>query len=412
MSPRPLGKGPARGARRQNRTRAPRGPALAGREYDVEVGPVAHGGHCVTRLPADAHPVAGTPVAGTVVFVRHALPGELVTVRLTEGFGGDRFLRGDAVVVHRASPDRVTAPCPVAGPGLCGGCDFQHAGLDAQRRLKGQVVAEQLRRLAGVDREVEVEAVPGDTDGLRWRTRMRYHRLPDGGLGLRAHRSNAVVPVEDCLIQAPEARVTVEGEPGPSGPVQETVGPHRFLVDADGFWQGHRGAPAALVEAVLEAAAPAPGERVLDLYSGVGLFAAFCADAVGVTGRVVAVEGDARASSYAELNLADHPWAHCVSGPVEPALDVEIEGDPERGPGEYDVVVLDPPREGAKRAVVDRVAALGPRVVVYVACDPAAFARDVSFFAANGYELSGLRAFDLFPMTHHVEVVGTLHKVP
>jgi tRNA/tmRNA/rRNA uracil-C5-methylase (TrmA/RlmC/RlmD family) len=378
---------------------------VVGESYHVEVGPVAHGGHFVARLPADA-----PEIGGTVVFVRHALPGEQVTVRITEGRVGDRFLRADAVEIHTPSPDRVPRPCSYAGPGLCGGCDFQHVALDAQRRLKGQVVSEQLRRIAGIDREVVVEPVPGDDGGLRWRTRMRFHRVPGSAdpsaLGLRAHRSHAVVPVDDCLIQAPGARVTVDGEPEPSEPVVETVRGHRFQVAADGFWQVHLGAPDALVGAVLEGAAARPGDRVLDLYSGVGLFSAFLAEAVTGSGSVLAVEGDRRAAEHAAVNLAGTPWAEVRNGPVAPVL-AALPVD-----AAYDVVVLDPPREGARRPVVEGIVRLHPRTVVHVACDPASFARDVHLFGEAGYDLVGVRAFDLFPMTQHVEVVGAFAKLP
>lgn len=378
------------------RQRAARGRSLVGETFEVEVGPVAHGGHCVARLP-EGVPEAG----GTVVFVRHALPGERVTVAVTEGTVGDRYLRGDAVAVHTASPDRVERPCPYAGPGRCGGCDLQHVDLAAQRRLKGAVVAEQLRRLAGLDREVEVEAVPGDQDGLRWRTRMRFTRTPDGGLGLRRFRSDQVLPVEDCRIQAPDALVLVEGDPAPQEPVVEEVGGHRLVVAANGFWQVHAGAPDTLVRAVLGAAAVRPGDRVVDLYAGVGLFTVFLAEAVGSRGRVAAVEGDRTAAEHARANLAAYPWAHVQGGPVDRVLG----GDRIH---RADVVVLDPPRDGARRRVVEQVAALGPRRVVYVACDPAAFARDVATFAEHGFQLETLRGFDLFPMTSHVELVGTL----
>jgi tRNA/tmRNA/rRNA uracil-C5-methylase (TrmA/RlmC/RlmD family) len=391
------------------------------------VGPVAHGGHCVARLPEEV-----PEVGGTVVFVRHALPGEEVVLRVTEGEVGDRFLRGDVVEVVRASPDRVPPPCSYARPGLCGGCDFQHVALPAQRRLKAAVVAEQLRRLAGIDVPVEVEAVPGDDAGLRWRTRMRFHQTPEGGLGLRAHRSRRVVPVDDCLIQAPGARVVVNdvqsSAPAPGDPVEssqpvrepvsgrsqgrssttgtdvEEVRGRSFEVAADGFWQVHVGAPEALLAAVLEAAEVRPGDRVLDLYSGVGLFSAFLAEGVGERGHVLAVEGDRRASELAAVNLAAYPWAEPVTGPVDRVV-------AERG-AVADVVVLDPPRTGARRPVVEAVAATGAPRVVHVACDPAAFARDVALLAEHGYRLDGLRAFDLFPMTHHVEVVGRLTRVP
>jgi tRNA/tmRNA/rRNA uracil-C5-methylase (TrmA/RlmC/RlmD family) len=358
----------------------------------VVTGRIAHGGHVVARA------------ATRVVFVRHALPRERVTIEITEGNEGDRFWRADAVAVLEASPDRVEAPCPFAGPGKCGGCDFQHVSLPAQRELKADVVREQLVRLARLDPDdplvagLEVEAVPGDADGLRWRTRQRYVRSAElgAGKGMRKYRSHEVIPIDDCRIARDDAR-----EPEP-GTVTETVtaagATHDFTVAADGFWQVHPGAPTTLVESVLELAAPQPGESVLDLYAGVGLFAAFVADRVGAEGRVVAIEGDPRAS---ELSASNVPGAEVVSGDVGEVL-ASAYAD------RFDVVVLDPPREGARRPVVEAVTARAPRAVVYVACDPAALARDVAIFAEHGYRLETLRAFDLFPMTHHVECVALL----
>jgi tRNA/tmRNA/rRNA uracil-C5-methylase (TrmA/RlmC/RlmD family) len=331
-----------------------------------------------------------------VVFVRHALPGELVVVELTEGTEGDRFWRGDAVEVLEASPDRVPAPCPVAGPGLCGGCDFQHVDLARQRLLKADVVREQLTRLAGLDLDVVVEAVPGDVDGLRWRTRQRYVVLPDGRRGMRKHRSHDVVPVDDCLLEAP------------SPPSYSLLGLD-FSVADDGFWQVHPGAPRALVETVLDFLRPEPGESVLDLYAGVGLFARFLVDRVGPGTRVIAVEGDRAACDHAAANLGlDGPKRRSVAvacGPVDRVLATAYD-EP------FDLVVLDPPREGARRKVVEQVVDRAPRAVAYVACDPAALARDVAIFAEHGYRLERLRAFDLFPMTHHVECVALLSRRP
>ena len=234
-----------------------------GERYDVEVGPVAHGGHCVARVPAEDG-------SSRVVFVRHALPGERVVLQITEGTDGDRFWRADAVEVLAPSPDRVLPPCPYAGPGRCGGCDFQHVDLARQRALKSDVVREQLARLAGLEVDVTVEAVPGDDHGLRWRTRQRYVALPGGRQGMRKHRSHDVVEVDDCLIAGAPATHSVRGV--------------RFEVAADGFWQVHPGAPDVLVDTVLTFLAPQPGESVLDLYAGVGLFARFLAHAVGTTG--------------------------------------------------------------------------------------------------------------------------------
>ncbi len=222
-----------------------------------------------------------------------------------------------------------------------------------------------------------------------------------------------MVTVEECLIQAPGAEVVVEGEVdrvGEARVLEEQVRAQTFEVDLEGFWQVHVGAPETLVSAVLEAADVRPGDRVADLYSGVGLYTAFLAEQVGPTGRVHAVEGDRVASEHAEANLAAYPWVSTVRGPVDKVLRTGLERGVTGAAAEVDVVVLDPPREGARRAVVEGIAALAPRTVVLVACDPASFARDVALFAEAGYELGRLRAFDLFPMTHHVECVALLER--
>jgi tRNA/tmRNA/rRNA uracil-C5-methylase (TrmA/RlmC/RlmD family) len=360
--------------RRPTRARKARGASRVGARFEAVVGPVAHGGHCVARVGEE----------NRVVFVRHALPGERVVLEVTEGTEGDRFWRADAVEVLEPSPDRVEPPCPYAGPGLCGGCDFQHVALPRQRALKAEVVREQLSRLAGLEVDVQVEAVPGDVDGLRWRTRQRYVELPGGRKGMRKHRSHEVVEVADCLIAGPRATHVVDDI--------------EFGVDDAGFWQVHPGAPSVLVSTVVGMLGPRPGERVLDLYAGVGLFARFLAAEVGDAALVTLVEGDRRACAHAEENV---PGATVLPGDVGAVLS----GLP---PEPVDLVVLDPPREGAKRAVVEAVVARAPRAAAYVACDPAALARDVAVFAEHGYRLTALRAFDLFPMTHHVECVALL----
>jgi tRNA/tmRNA/rRNA uracil-C5-methylase (TrmA/RlmC/RlmD family) len=402
-----------------------------------------------------------------VVFVRHALPGERVVVRVTE----DRhpgFCRADAVEVLEASPDRVERPCPHSGPGLCGGCDWQHVAPAAQRELKAAVVREQLSRLAGLpDVDLTVEELPGGP--LRWRSRARFAVDRSGAAGLRRHRSHDVVPVDACPIADPEVdAVDVEAQRWPGvrtvevvaarrGPEVERLvvvdpgsapprrlpslaapasvavrGPHgverlrgrgwvaeqveidgaprTFRVSGAGFWQVHPGAAQALLDAVLAATAPAPGERALDLYSGVGLFAVGLALRVGADGVVLGVESEPRAVADGRRNVHDLPQVRLEQARVDDALGrlADLAEPAPRLAAGVDVVVLDPPRTGAGRQVVARVLALRPRVVAYVACDPAALARDLAFAPDAGYRLAGLRAFDLFPMTHHVECVATL----
>ncbi|GLX03508.1 MULTISPECIES: class I SAM-dependent RNA methyltransferase [unclassified Microbispora] len=411
---------------------------MGGERLELTVDAVANGGWCVARHE------------GRVVFVRHALPGERVVAEVTEETA--RFLRADAVEILEPSPDRVTPPCPFAGPGRCGGCDWQHASLEAQRRLKADVVAEQFRRLAGLDLKVVVEEVPGAEDGLGWRTRVRFAVERDGTAGLRRHRSHEIEHVTECLIAHPaveevgaerlawpgaasvevvaasggDRAVIVEPVPrrradipdvdaavlldeGRRGTralrgrasLTERVGERDFRVTASGFWQVHPGAAATLLGAVLDFGRPEPGEWALDLYCGAGLFAAGLAEAVGPEGAVLGIESEPQAAQDARFNLRDLPQAQVERGRVEEALDrLRIE--------RADLVVADPPRAGLGRPVVERVAGLEASRVVYVSCDPATLARDVAWFAGHGYRLEDLRAFDQYPMTHHVECVALL----
>jgi tRNA/tmRNA/rRNA uracil-C5-methylase (TrmA/RlmC/RlmD family) len=440
---------------RTNRTKdqaASGAKSLVGERYEVEVGPVAHGGHCIARHD------------NRVLFVRHALPGELVVALVTEGDEESRFLRADAVEVLRASNDRVQAPCPYAGPGRCGGCDWQHAAPGAQRRLKVAVITEQLSRLAGLTPQEAgwdgtVAPAPGDKvakgEVPAWRTRVQYAVDADGRAGLRRHRSHQVEVVDHCMIAAGgvdelgvEARewpgtasveaiaatgssdrqVIVTPSPGGRLPiveldqpvsvmrVDEQGGVHKvhgrgfvreraiqrtWRVGSGGFWQVHPQAPDLLSRAVLDGLRPRRGEMALDLYCGVGLFAGALAERVGDRGAVLGIESSKRAVEDARHNLADLERVRIEHGKVEQVL-------PRTGISEADLIVLDPPRVGAGRSTVEHLAALGPRAIAYVACDPAALARDLSYFATAGYHPTSLRAFDLFPMTHHVECVAIL----
>lgn len=414
-----------------------------GARIELSVERVANGGMCVARD------------GDVVVFVRHTLPGERVIAEVTETTR--RFVRADAVEILDASPDRVEAPCAFAGPGRCGGCDWQHASLDAQRRLKGEVVAEQLSRIAGIERDVEVEELPGAADGLGWRTRVRYAVDADGRPGLRRNRSHELEHIDRCRIAHPEVeRVGVTSLPWPSvreievvasgagdravvvstrGPqmptlpepeapaavlrrgkggrvqplhgrksVREPVGDRTFRVSPGGFWQVHPGAPEVLTGAVLDALRLEPGATVLDLYCGAGLFTAALADAVGEQGRVLGAEGDRDAVRDAEHNLRDLPWARVEAGDVAGRLR-------EWSDLRADAAVLDPPRNGAGRDIVRSLSRLRRMArIAYVSCDPATLARDLAVFAEEGFALESLRAFDAFPMTQHVECVAVLAK--
>ena len=420
--------------------RAAPAETLVGTELDVEVGAPASGGGFVARAPD-----------GRVMFVRHALPGESVRALVTSETA--HFLRVDAVAVLRASEQRVDAPCEYAGAGRCGGCDYQHVAPGAQRQLKEALLAEQLRRLAGLERAVTVEALPGSPDGLGWRTRVRFAAGRDGRLGFRQHRSHDLVPVDRCLLAgdaveaagaeavrwpgAEEVEVFAVAEDGPrivsvrtarrrragdsswpeldAGLVVdgrtvnrpprlhvEVRGIH-YRISAGAFWQVHEAAPATLVDAVVDGLQPEAGESVLDCYSGVGLFSLALAEAVGPEGSVIAVERDATAHEDAERNAEGYANVEAVHGEVTAAAI-------ERSGLAPDLVVLDPARDGAGVAVSRQLARWrpSPRRIAYVACDAASFARDLRCFLDERWSIASLRAFDLFPMTEHLEIVAIL----
>jgi len=405
-----------------------------GDRVELDVERLAHGGHCVARY------------AGRVVFVRHTLPGERVVAQITGSGKGGRFLRADAVQVLRPAPGRVPPPCPWSGPGRCGGCDFQHVDLAEQRVLKAGVVVEQFARLAGTDLsevlgvQVVCEPVPGDVDGLGWRTRVEFAVDDTGRPGLRRHRSREIVPVDDCLIAdrrvigsgalgtqhagaealdvvapgtGPVVTVRVPVPPGSSVPTViepvQIAGEDdivEFGVSARGFWQVHPGAAELFVSLVLDGLQPRAGESALDLYAGVGLFAAALAERVGPQGRVVAVEGDRVAVQLAADNLRHWPQATVQRDRVDQAVHRLA-----RAGRHHDLVVLDPPRIGAGRRVLEGVLACQPRAIAYVACDPASLARDSAYLAQSGWLLKRLRVLDAFPMTHHVECVAVFEPV-
>ncbi|CAM2734957.1 TRAM domain-containing protein [Skermania piniformis] len=410
---------------------------------ELVLGGPAHGGSCVGRWD------------GRAVFVRHGLPGERVRARITEDRGG-RFCHADAVEILDPSPDRVPAVCPDAGPGGAGCCDLSHAALPAQRVLKATVVAEQLRRIAHVSPTVTVEPLAGSATG--WRTRLRLAVDGAGRAGIRRYHSTTLAtglrcpqPVSGLLTDLSErrwqphaelvvvrdgagTRHLVELAPAPvsrtgrrspgrrgatsrraaagavraervlagSGRVHEHVAGRSWEFAATGFWQAHQEAAQRYSDLIGEWADLGPGATAWDLYSGVGVFAARLAEQVGMSGTVVAVDSAESAVAAGAAALADLGQLRFVAGRADRRL-AELP-DP-------DVVVLDPPRSGAGADVVAAIAARRPARIVHVGCDPAAFARDVADYRSAGYELDLLRAYDAFPLTHHVEVIGRFRPV-
>ncbi len=396
-----------------------------GQLIELEVSNVAHGGVMVARHD------------GRVVFVSDAIPGETVRAVVSDD-SKSKFWRADTVEVLAASEHRqphvwAAASLERRPEDRAGGAEFGHVTPAHQRELKRRVLAHALSRMAGIDSDVLVEPIPGRADGTGWRTRVRLHAAQDGTIGPYAARSHRVIRVTDLPLATPEleAAAPLDGRfawpvdlvapsTGPVlvldddrnvPPVIERVGDREFRVAARGFWQVHSSAAATLSAAVQDAIPPDmfdPRARNLDLYGGVGLLAAALGDRFAGDGknlRITTVESDTTASGFARENLAEWARADAVTARVDRFL-ARLRADGERL--DRATVVLDPPRSGAGKGVVNDIVALSPSHVVYVACDPVALARDLDLFEKSGYRLDGIRAFDLFPNTHHVEAVASI----
>jgi tRNA/tmRNA/rRNA uracil-C5-methylase (TrmA/RlmC/RlmD family) len=384
----------------------------------VTIEKVAHGGHFIARHE------------GAVIFVRHAIPGENCTIQITSI--GKSFNRADVVSVETPSEFRVVAPCSFAHRNGCGGCDFQHISVDHQRTLKSDVITEQFARIAKIQLQIEVEEVDAST---HWRTRAIATTDRNGKLGFFKSRSHSIAPVTDCLICVEgmnfseiasrdlKGDVRVEISSSNTGERSIALAPTRgeekarltegpavlhenvlgrtLEVSQESFWQSHKKAPEVLTQAVLEYAQLQIGEHVLDLYGGVGLFSAAIVDAVGPIGHVDLIEGSKVATADATRNFAAYSNITIATGDVAKFLPRISAAD---------VVVLDPPRDGAGKEALAQIARLAPRAIVYVACDPAALARDTAYLADHSYSLVKVRAFDLFPMTHHIECVALYER--
>lgn len=414
-------------------------------------------------------------IDGRVVFVRFALPGELVQVQLDEPHNrDDRFWTGETVRVLEASPERVDPAWPLAGPlaqgGGTGGADLIHVSLAGQLAWKATTVSEQMQRLGHIDTEVPIERMPGDIalGGLHWRTRIEMVADEQGRPSMRRRGTHVRVPIDTMplatksllavadaahawnggfepgariRIAVPEPRsvdvslpdttpqqalaavdtnyaVLVEGQLH-AGTMelteQATIEGHTFTytVNAAGFWQMHRAAPLVLPNHVLGLVHRVLQEQrhavIWDLYSGSGLFTLPLATLGAQRVQMLTVEGAKPAVASARRNIRAAGLRDVVDARCGDVARTLASGVP-HALARPDVVVLDPPRAGAKAKVCKQIAASGARAVIYIACDPTSLARDTATLVAQGYRLTDIRAFDIYPMTHHVETVALFEK--
>jgi tRNA/tmRNA/rRNA uracil-C5-methylase (TrmA/RlmC/RlmD family) len=377
----------------------------------LDIERIAHGGHFIAHAQ------------GLTIFVRGAIKGERIVAEVTQV--KKKIAWAETIEVLTSSPHRREAPCHYFRERVCGGCDFQHIDLAFQRVLKAEVVADSFRRIAQMEIEVECLPAQGDVSGLHWRTRMDFTVTPSKRLALHPHRSDSLTEITSCLI-AHEAmdlvsinaslerskirpwerfRVAVDSErkvtlSGGDGTVRMNVAKKSFPISIESFWQPHLSAASTLVDQVMELLNIREGDHLLDLYGGVGLFTAFLRDVVGEKGKVTLIESDPDAIADAERIFSGDQRVKVSAGRVEQKIK-EIES--------CDLILLDPPRTGVTvgpNGVISEFQRLSPREILYISCDPATLARDAKALVEAGYEMALIRAFDLFPMTEHIESVA------
>ena len=390
-------------------------------EIELDIEKVAHGGIFVARHQ------------GRVVFVSHTAPGEKVRARVFEDKGGS-FCRAETVEVLDPSGSRVSHIWKEADRLGAGGAEFGHLKLEYQRKLKTEVLTESLSRMGGIEREVLVMPVPGDEliNGLGYRTRVQLHVSSEGVAGPFKERTHEVVPVRSLPLANLEINELgihlknwqdvkrIEISTASTGGVQwlidkkvkgdkklvERALGRSFRISSGGFWQVHRGAAELLAQEVVQMSEGLdPAANNLDLYGGVGLFSGALATKYGKTLNITTVESSKVATADASANLVDLGKHKAVSAPVEGFLKAQIKQSLEL---QGAVVVLDPPRAGAGKAVIDQLLFLRPAKIIYVACDPVSLARDLKLLLAGGYKLEQIKAYDLFPHTHHFESIASL----
>lgn len=386
----------------------------AGDLLTLNIEKVAHGGLCVARHD------------GVVIFVRHALPGEIVEAKLISLAPGKRSWFAQTISVKKASEKRITAKCEFFKADGCGGCDWQHADSQYQRELKLEVLVEQLERFGQVANARQISLINAvEPSQSNWRTRIRVVANDEGNWGFRKTRSHEVQVVDKCLIadnsindvlktlpvgnpddeilivKSKEETIVYPVEKrAPSAPnsTQEVDG-HDFAVAGDGFWQVHPGAASVLSRQIKESVKGLKVESFADLYAGVGVLAHSLLQEFPLANAIV-VEADRSAAQNAKENLKSFKNVQVSSERVDKWV---------RGvKNKFDVVILDPPRSGAGQSVMQQICRQTLQKIIYIACDPAALARDVLIAKKNGWKLETVVAFDLFPQTHHIESVAVL----
>ena len=408
---------------------------------EIEVTPTTcvYGGDALARLPD-----------GRAVFIPYALPDETLKIRLVEE--KERYARGEIIEIIAPSQARIHPRCPHFQ--ICGGCHYQHIPYQDQLRIKEAILDDQLRRVGKIE-SPPVKTIQPSPLPWNYRNHIQFHIAEDGSPGFLKHRSAEIVPIQECHLpeeglnqiwpsfnleyipglerislrsgdEGEDTLIILESqgqEPfdfnvdlpisavlrGPGGEIilsgdDFTVIPvldFPFVVSSGSFFQTNTAVASRLVEYLLEVL-PLDNDSVcLDIYCGVGLFSAFLAPRAK---KVIGIESSPSACEDFLYNLASFENVELYDLPAEEVLPV-LEVSP-------DIILLDPPRAGLAKSVLDNVAELDPELIVYISCDPATLARDIQRFSRKGFSLIESTPFDMFPQTFHIESFNLLRRTP
>ena len=379
----------------------------------VDIGNIANGGHFVSRHN------------NQIVFVRHGISGEIAIVKITAI--NSKFAFGDAVEILKSSKDRVEAPCQYSHPEGCGGCDFQHINPIAQSDLKKKVIQEQFKRITKI--EVDPELISTEPlNGLNWRSRLNLAISENGNVGLHAYRSNKIIEIKKCSIalekinnlevftkkwdQKDNIKISYSSEDdisisqlgqkiSGSENLKENVEGNKYTISPQSFWQSHKNAPKLLLQHVIKLAEIKKGQIICDLYGGAGLFTLPLSKLIGEKGEVHLIERDDTCIQDANKMFSSIKNIFIHHGKVEQKL-----GSVKK----IDTIILDPPRNGVSKQVINQIIEKKPKLIIYVSCNPSTLARDSKVLLNNNYKLNKIIGLDLFPMTHHIECVASFSK--
>lgn len=405
--------------------------------YEVQLTTFAHGGEAIGRLPD-----------GRAVFVPYAIPGESVSVRLIEEKRG--YARAGVPQILSTSPERIPARCPHFTE--CGGCHYQHMTYSSQLKAKRNVLCDQLERIGKLQNPSVETTIPSKSQ-WNYRNHIQLDITEKGDLGYHRPRSNDVIAIDECHLpdptiqsilsqidigslpgleqvglrvgsddklmlvlkshsdQAPE--FSIERLPlsavflGPRGDFVLAGSSHIhikilervFQVSSSSFFQINNDITGSIVNHLLQHLPLDDDTTLLDVYCGVGLFSAFLADKVK---HLIGVEAMTTACDDFLTNLDEYQNVDLIEGKAEDVLhDLDIQPD---------IILVDPPRTGLHRKVLDSIADLQPSTLAYVSCDPATLARDSHRLSKKGYHPTLITPFDLFPQTYHIESVSFWEK--